>query len=90
MSAREPSIEEMLSAADRLLSRPADIRKLSLINPAEARKLETIIEGFEKGFARFLAETEQMAKYREVAKEMILKFAAIRADLKSGGRESGN
>lgn len=80
--------QELVSAADRLLKRSDEVRLLGRTNPAEARRIDGIIEAFEKRFASFLAETEEIPAQREAAKDALLKFASIRSDLK--GREPAN
>jgi hypothetical protein len=92
MSAIEKGVDQgLLAGLDRVLKLAAAIRgRLPLILPAEARILEATIEGFEKRYANFLALPEGTEAEREVAREAILKFAALRADLTSRSRESGN
>jgi hypothetical protein len=82
----------LLDEIDELLERSALIRLAALNDPAGANKIAAVIEGFEKRYAAFIAENEGTAKMVDIAKEAILKFAALRADLnlKPDGRRPAN
>lgn len=93
MNTSKPGLDQgLLEAVDRLLERSAEIRLLPIIDPAEARRIDAMIKGFEKRYADFIAANEETVKLVDIAKEAVLKFAALRADLnsKSEGRRPAN
>jgi len=69
---------QLSAAADRLLARSDELRTLRAFNPGEARKIEGQIEGSEKRFAKFLAETDEIPKLREEAMAALRQFAGAR------------
>ena len=81
---------QALKAADLILKRleDAEVRGLR-VDAAEGRRMGEQIKAFETRFAAFLADTAGIAKQRDEAQALILKFAELREKLKGGG-ESGN
>jgi hypothetical protein len=81
---------QVLKAFDLMLKRleDAEVRGLR-VDAAEGRRMGEQIEPFETRFAAFLADTAGIAKQRDAAQALILKFAELREKLKRGG-ESGN
>jgi hypothetical protein len=69
---------QLSAAADELLSRSEELKRLRIVNPYEARKVAARIEEFEKRFSAFLAVTHEVPKLREDAEAMLVKFSRAR------------
>jgi hypothetical protein len=79
---------QLSAAADELLSRSEELKRLRIVNHYEARKVAARIAEFEKRFSAFLAVTHEVPKLREDAKAALAKFASARErfNLHSGGQ----